>query len=264
MTFNFSKYQGTGNDFILIDNRTLSFEINPVTIANLCHRRFGIGADGLMLLQNKSGYDFEMVYFNADGHESSMCGNGGRCIAAFASYLGIIKDRGTFWAIDGEHLVEIKENKFPEMIVSLKMIDVVDIIKSNDSYILNTGSPHYITFTNDVEKIDVIKQGKEIRNSSEFIKDGINVNFVEIQKNSIKMRTYERGVEDETFSCGTGATAAGIAAIFSGKLTSIESVPIQVSGGNLKVHFSKIGNKGFHDIWLEGPASFVFTGKIEV
>ncbi|MBA3900661.1 MAG: diaminopimelate epimerase [Bacteroidetes bacterium] len=261
---NFSKYQGTGNDFILIDNRDLSVNISSANIAALCHRRFGIGADGLMLLQNKTGYDFEMIYFNADGNQSSMCGNGGRCIAAFAAYLGIIKDKGTFWAIDGEHPVEIKENKQSEMLVSLKMIDVTKIKSGNDYFVLNTGSPHYILFTDNVEQINVIKQGKEIRNSSSFIKEGINVNFVEIKSNSIKMRTYERGVEDETFSCGTGATAAGIAAIFSGKLTNTESVQVQVPGGNLKVHFSKTGTEGFSDIWLEGPATFVFTGKIEI
>lgn len=264
MTLNFSKYQGTGNDFILIDNRNLNLNISKDTIAKLCHRKFGIGGDGLMLLQNKQGYDFEMVYFNADGKESSMCGNGGRCIAAFARSLDIINDKGTFWAIDGEHLVEIKNKKQSEMVVSLKMIDVTDIKVNNGNYILNTGSPHFIKFTENLEEVDIVKQGKEIRYNDTFKKEGINVNFVEVKRDAIKVRTYERGVEDETLSCGTGVTAASIATIYSGKLTQRERVDVEVPGGKLKVYFSNAGSGKFQDIWLEGPATLVFTGKIEI
>lgn len=264
MTLNFCKYQGTGNDFILFDNRDLSIDISQKSIEQLCNRRFGIGADGLMLLQNKQGYDFEMIYFNADGKESSMCGNGGRCIAAFANSLGIINEKGTFWAIDGEHLVEVKNKTKSETMVSLKMIDVSKIETYDNSFILNTGSPHFVVFTDDLHEVDVVKKGKEIRYNDTFIKEGINVNFVEVNKDAIKVRTYERGVEDETLSCGTGVTAASIAAVFSEKITKRNHVNVEVPGGNLKVHFSREGSGNFKNIWLEGPAKLVYTGIIEI
>ncbi|HET6244292.1 MAG: diaminopimelate epimerase [Bacteroidetes bacterium] len=265
MTLNFSKYQGTGNDFILIDNRQLTFPSSNISvIEKLCHRKFGVGADGLMLLQNKAGYDFEMVYFNADGRQSSMCGNGGRCIAAFAASLDIINQKGFFWAIDGEHLVEIKKRNEIEMEISLKMTDVVKIKDFNSCFVLDTGSPHYIMFTENIENINVTKMGKQIRNSESFLKDGINVNFVEVNENVLKVRTYERGVEDETLSCGTGVTAAVLAAMYSGRITNTASVDVKVPGGNLKVYFSNSGSGNFSDIWLEGPATFVFSGKIDI
>ena len=265
MTLNFSKYQGTGNDFILIDNRSNFFpKSNQGIIARLCHRKFGIGADGLMLLQNKNGYDFEMVYYNADGRESSMCGNGGRCIAAFASSLGIINDKGVFLAIDGAHDFEIKDKTPSEMVVSLKMIDVMEVNDNDDHFTLNTGSPHYIVFTKGIEQMDVVENGKKIRYNDRYSKEGINVNFVETNENYIKVRTYERGVEDETLSCGTGVTAAALATVYAGKLTNKKNVAVKVPGGDLIVYFSNMGMGKFVNVWLEGPATFVFNGIIEI
>lgn len=204
----FYKYQGTGNDFIIIDNRDLKFNRSDNgLVAKLCHRRFGIGADGLMLLQNKTGYDFEMVYYNADGNQSSMCGNGGRCIVEFARTLGLVKEKTLFYAIDGEHEAVVKPN-----FVTLKMKDVNDVETNSDFYFLNTGSPHYVAFVNDLTNYDVVHEGKKIRYNNRFKADGTNVNFIEKIGGGLFVRTYERGVEDETYSCGTGVTAAALVA----------------------------------------------------
>lgn len=260
MLLQFYKYQGTGNDFIIIDNRNRNFDITDNSVVEkLCNRRFGIGADGLMLLQNMTGYDFEMVYYNSDGRPSSMCGNGGRCIAAFAQTLGIIKDKAYFMATDGEHEAKINQNY-----VGLKMNNVSKIEMGADYCFLNTGSPHYVEFVNNVEDFDVFTKGKAIRNNDRFKSEGTNVNFVEKKYNELFVRTYERGVEAETFSCGTGVTAAALAASLKSVSTAQEYCDIRTLGGNLKVKFIKHSDNSFTDIWLEGPAEFVFKGEIKI
>jgi diaminopimelate epimerase len=259
MTIPFYKYQGTGNDFIILDNRTGNFtQLNYVQIAYLCDRRFGIGADGLMLLQLKEGYDFEMVYYNADGREGSMCGNGGRCLVAFAKHLGVIDKTAGFLATDGFHEAVVKENGW----IELKMKDVDSIEKTADYSILNTGSPHYIRWESDIAKTAIETEGKHIRYSPRFLKEGINVNFVQVHEDALSVRTYERGVEAETLSCGTGVTAAAIAA--SDAATGKQEKKILTPGGELKVKFEKKSDSSFENIWLCGPATFVFNGTIEL
>lgn len=256
----FYKYEGTGNDFILFDDRENLFDHNNVKlIAHLCDRRFGIGADGLMLLRNKQGYDFEMVYFNSDGNPSSMCGNGGRCISRFANDIGAVKkNEVTFLAIDGEHTAIIG----PET-VKLKMNDVSEIENGTDYFFMSTGSPHYVKFTSNVGVMDVVTEGKKIRNNDRFAKEGTNVNFATADNGGIFVRTYERGVEDETLSCGTGVTASALAASLKGIASSADKCAVHTRGGNLSVHFKREGNN-FTNVWLEGPATFVFKGEIEI
>lgn len=255
----FFKYQGTGNDFIMIDNRLLNFKNDTKLINRLCDRKFGIGADGLICLENSTDKDlnFKMVYYNADGNESSMCGNGGRCIVAFAKYLGIIELRCTFEAIDGLHEAKVNEN----MQVELKMKDVESVSQHDKDFVVDTGSPHYIKFVEEKNTINVKSIGAEIRYSSHFEKQGINVNFVEIEGDSLNMRTYERGVEDETLSCGTGVTAAAITA-FDQELIKKSEIDVITLGGNLKIKLSKT-NKGYENIWLIGPTERVFKGEIQ-
>jgi diaminopimelate epimerase len=256
----FYKYEGTGNDFILFDDRENTFDhTNTKLIAHLCDRRFGIGADGLMLLRNLQGYDFEMVYFNSDGKPSSMCGNGGRCISRFALDIGAVKkNEVSFMAIDGAHTAIIG----PET-VKLKMNDVNEIENGSDFFFMSTGSPHYVKFSDDVPAMDVVSEGKKIRNSERFVKEGTNVNFVAQDKGGIFVRTYERGVEDETLSCGTGVTASALAAALKGIASSPEKCAVHTRGGNLTVHFKHDGNH-FTNVWLEGPATFVFKGEISI
>lgn len=250
----FYKYQGTGNDFVMIDNRDLSFNKDKNLIAQLCDRRFGIGGDGLILLENDEDTDFRMVYFNSDGGESTMCGNGGRCLVAFAHFLKIFDKKCTFNAIDGLHEAEINDG-----IVKLKMINVSEIQRDEDNFVLNTGSPHFVQYVSDIENFDVYFNGNKIRNSENYKKEGINVNFVEeISDNELFVRTYERGVEDETYSCGTGVTASALSYLQS---KNIGEVKIKTLGGNLKVYADKNEN-GFSNIWLEGPAKQVFSGEI--
>ncbi len=256
----FHKYQGTGNDFVMIDNREQFFPKESVQlIEKLCDRRFGIGADGLILLEEDSDTDFRMAYYNSDGNQSSMCGNGGRCLVAFAKSLGIIKDATTFIATDGLHHATILENGF----VSLQMKDVKEVKIEEEYVFLNTGSPHHITLVNDIENLEVKTNGAAIRYSDLYGKAGSNVNFVsQLSENNFRLRTYERGVEDETLSCGTGATATAIAMYAIGKTNSKE-IAIDVEGGKLKVSFDKTDN-GFENVFLEGPATFVFQGEIEI
>lgn len=257
----FYKYQGTGNDFIIVDNR----EVNHTTltqpeIEKLCDRRFGIGADGFMLLNNLPGYDFEMVYYNADGHVGSMCGNGGRCIVRFAYDIGIHKNEYRFMASDGEHLanIDVAANT-----VSLKMKDVDFIEQEHNHFVLNTGSPHYVEMVSDLDEYNVFEEGRKIRYSDEFKKEGINVNFVEVVSNdALKVRTYERGVEDETYSCGTGVTAAALA--FFHNENGFNSVDIQALGGKLNVSYNRNTDGIYRDIWLKGPAVKVYEGNIIV
>lgn len=256
MKITFYKYQGTGNDFVIIDNRENLYFLNQTQIAFLCDRRFGIGADGLMLLQNKEGYDFEMIYYNSDGNQSSMCGNGGRCLVMFAFHLGIFKEKCTFLAIDGLHDAIVKDNQ-----VHLKMIDV-DTIKTTPTYtFLNTGSPHHIEFVDDVNTYPIVEKGKSIRYSAEYEPKGTNVNFVQkLSTDSLFVRTYERGVEDETYSCGTGVTAAALASSLNGCTSPVK---IKTLGGNLEVSFENKENI-FSSIYLIGPALRVFEGTINI
>lgn len=257
----FYKYHGAGNDFIIIDNRHDFFKPDRKTIALLCHRRFGIGADGLILLQNKKSYDFDMRYFNSDGNEGSMCGNGGRCVVAFAQLMGIVDDKTTFHAIDGEHKAEIIKSKGTELIIKLKMADVKKVNLLGDDFFLNTGSPHLVRFISKVKDFDVYNEGRKLRYADILKPDGSNINFVQIMKNNLYMRTYERGVEDETLSCGTGATASALA--FAVKTGKNDTVDIATNGGKLKVYFKRNKNT-FSDIWLEGPVKLVFSGGVEV
>ncbi len=259
MTLTFYKYQGTGNDFVIIDNReSIVSKNNTKLFAKLCDRRFGIGADGLMLLESPQNQedDFTMVYFNADGNESSMCGNGGRCLVAFAGFLGVIKDKAIFTAIDGKHHAEIKEG-----LVYLQMQNVSEI-ENHESYLfLNTGSPHHVTLVNNLSDYDVVSKGREIRNGAPYFESGSNVNFVEKKEENIfSVRTYERGVEDETLSCGTGVTAVALS-MHATKQIEKEEVRVQTPGGQLKVTFRKNEN-GYEDVILIGPAEQVFKGEI--
>lgn len=258
----FCKYQGAGNDFILVDNRKNDFNTNPEYIQLLCHRRFGIGADGLMLLEEDKDADFYMRFYNSDGHEGTMCGNGGRCIVAFAHRLGVIKDSTTFNSPDGLHYATITGNG-PTLTVNLKLNDVEDVNIGNGYYFLNTGSPHYVEFIEHFEGFDVVGEGKRIRHSQLFAPHGTNVNFAEIRGNQLLIGTFERGVEDETLACGTGSTATAIAAsIHTNSNQKKHEYKIKAKGGNLKVSFEKAGVGKYHYIWLEGPATFVFEGRI--
>jgi diaminopimelate epimerase len=261
MTLHFHKYQGTGNDFILADNRKNEYSgLTSYQIHHLCNRRFGVGADGLMLLNEKTGYDFEMKYYNADGKEGSMCGNGGRCMTKFAYHLGIHREVYRFLATDGVHEAEIDMDG----IVSLKMKDVKNIRKFHNDFIVDTGSPHYIKLVSNVLDVDVYKKGHEIRSSKEFLEEGINVNFVEQMREADKIivRTYERGVEDETQSCGTGVTAAALVCFHNEN--GFNEVEVKTLGGTLSVEYEKIDDNQFENIWLCGPAEKVFEGTIEV
>lgn len=241
----------------MIDNRSKQVTLTTDQIAFLCHRNFGIGADGLILLENQDGYDFKMVYFNSDGNESTMCGNGGRCIVQFAFDLGIISNETTFIAIDGAHEAKVLPNQ-----VSLQMIDVSDVQKTAEHSVLDTGSPHYVAFMDQLPESDFVETARSIRNSAPFKTEGINVNFAKLANNHITMRTFERGVENETLACGTGATAVAIAAHANG-LTNETTLPLTVMGGQLQVSFESAEGQ-YKNIWLTGPAQKVFTGKIDL
>ncbi|MDP4266828.1 MAG: diaminopimelate epimerase [Bacteroidota bacterium] len=263
MKINFIKYQGTGNDFIMIDNRNLSFpKENSELVAHLCNRHFGIGADGLILLENNNLNNFSMVYYNSDGHESTMCGNGGRCVVAFAKTLYPEHEYFRFMAIDGEHSAEVKEINGNRTIVSLKMNDVDEIETIDNDYFLNTGSPHFVTFVKDIDSIDVDYEGKKIRYSERFAGKGTNVDFLERFEDYIYVRTYERGVENETLSCGTGVVASAIVTDFSRSVNK-SVYKIRTLGGELSVKFNSSDKKKYTDIWLEGPATMVFMGNYE-
>jgi diaminopimelate epimerase len=261
MNIPFYKYQGAGNDFILIDNRKKEYnQLNYKDIEKICDRRFGVGGDGLMLLQEHPGYDFEMLYFNADGRPGSMCGNGGRCIVAFAKFLGIIDIKTDFLAVDGPHYAKITtEGNW----VDLQMIDVNHISLDGKAYVLNTGSPHYVEQVTDLERLDVYLEGKSIRNNATYKEQGINVNFIEDKGDHLFVRTFERGVEDETYACGTGVTAVALSMAKHKGQSGHISTPIKVLGGKLRIEFDYDGNS-FTDIFLCGPAEQVFAGTIDV
>ncbi len=256
MTLIFYKYQGTGNDFVILDNRNGDIELTKNQVNHLCDRRFGIGADGLMLLNTLEGYDFGMKYYNADGNEGSMCGNGGRCLTRFAYDMGIHKEHYHFMAIDGKHEASFGEHGW----VHLKMGDVNKVENHHGDFILDTGSPHYIKPVATVAKLNVFTEGRNIRYSKDFEARGINVNFVEQNEKGIIVRTYERGVEDETFSCGTGVTASAL--VFAHNENGFNRIEVQTKGGHLAVEYEKTGEQTFENIWLCGPADFVFKGDI--
>lgn len=259
MLHTFYKYQGTGNDFVMVDNRDNYFPKNDTKLVEfLCDRRFGIGGDGLILLENASTADFRMVYYNSDGNESTMCGNGGRCIVAFAKQLGIIEDEAEFIAVDGPHHAIIDTDGT----VSLHMKDVHTVTVYADYVFLDTGSPHHVEIVEDLEEFDVKSIGAQIRYSGMYGDKGSNVNFVsQLDADKFAVRTYERGVEDETLSCGTGVTAVAIAMKML-KKTAADSISLQTPGGELNVSFKQDG-KQFTDIYLTGPAQFVFKGELE-
>jgi diaminopimelate epimerase len=259
MKHTFYKYQGTGNDFIMIDNRDDVFPKNDTKlVAHLCDRRFGIGADGLILLENDSATDFKMVYYNSDGNTSTMCGNGGRCIVAFANFLGIIDNEAEFEAVDGRHNASIDDNG----IVSLHMKDVNTVTVYENYVFLDTGSPHHVEIVDDLAEMDVKKVGSSIRYSGLYGDAGANVNFVtQLDADKFSVRTYERGVEDETYSCGTGVTAVALAMKILGK-THSSKVELFTPGGELKVSFNQ-NEKKFTDVYLTGSAKFVFNGEAE-
>lgn len=253
----FYKYQGTGNDFVMIDNRLSTFDKNDTKhVRFLCDRRFGIGADGLILLESHNDVDFRMVYYNADGNESSMCGNGGRCIVAFAKFLGIVGHTTTFEAIDGLHHATIEAGT-----VHLQMRNVVALVAYDSHVFLDTGSPHHVQMEGDLQHLEIKHIGSKIRYGAPYNQSGTNVNFVtKVSDDEFSVRTYERGVEDETLSCGTGVTAVALAMHYIGE-TDKNQVTLNTEGGMLKVAFEKAGD-GYADIWLIGPALQVFKGEL--
>ena len=258
MLLQFYKYQGTGNDFVILDNREGNIQLSKEQVALICDRHFGIGSDGLMLLNKHESYDFEMVYYNADGALGTMCGNGGRCLTKFAFDKGIQANTYNFIASDGEHQAVIDENGW----IHLKMIDVQEISIVHEATVLNTGSPHYIKPVSDLSNYDVFTEGKKIRYNETYNKVGINVNFVEWNENELFVRTYERGVENETFSCGTGVTAAAIA--MSAETFGHQETKIRTLGGSLLIKFNKVDAQHYNNVWLCGPASLVYEGQITI
>lgn len=256
MNIPFFKYHGTGNDFIIIDDReNTQPKLTEKDIREMCTRHFGIGADGLMLFRTREGYDFKMDYYNADGRPGTMCGNGGRCMVKFAADSGIIKPNYCFYSSDGEHTAEIDESG----IIKLSMNDVNIIELAEAGLVINTGSPHLVKLTKNIDDINVNEEGRAIRNSAPYKTEGINVNFVEkTGSDSIYVRTYERGVENETLSCGTGITAAALANAHNE--SGFNHVNVKTAGGLLYVEFDKVGENKFTNIRLCGPATFVYTG----
>lgn len=251
----FYKYQGTGNDFILIDGRAEIPTLTQSEIEKLCHRRFGIGADGLIILAPHDTLDFRMIYYNSDGRESTMCGNGGRCIAQFAHDLEMGQDF-KFMAIDGPHAAEVLPDR-----VRLQMKDVEEVKPQDADWFTDTGSPHHVVFHDHPDELDIISAARAIRYGSTYQEEGVNVNFIQGKEQNWQMRTYERGVEDETYSCGTGVTAAALVAHKAGRVTK-SPVYMQTKGGNLQVSFDYCESQGYTNIWLEGPAQKVFKGSL--
>ncbi|HPT02799.1 MAG TPA: diaminopimelate epimerase [Bacteroidales bacterium] len=256
----FDKYQGTGNDFILVDDRKQHRDFNGKTIVKLCDRRFGIGSDGLLLLRERQGYDFEMLFFNPDGSRATFCGNGARCISAFAASLGVIQDEASFLAPDGAHKASVLSRNGNDSLVSISMIDPVIYHHSEDYTYLNSGTYHVVKFVPDPDAVEIMKAGPEIRYDGRFAPAGTNVNFARINQDSVYVRTYEKGVEAETLSCGTGVTATAIAASLR---TGRTDVRVVTKGGELRVHFSRKDNN-FEGVFLEGPAVKVFSGSINL
>jgi diaminopimelate epimerase len=254
MNLTFYKYQGTGNDFVMIDNRSNTFKKDNIDLVlKLCDRHFGVGADGVILIENDTEFDFKMIYYNADGSET-FCGNGGRCATSFAKYLNIIDNSAHFIAIDGVHFATIENN-----IVSLKMIDVDDIRIQENSVFVYTGTQHHVELVENLDTYPVFENGKKIRNS--YKAPGSNVNFVEqVTAATFRVRTYEKGVENETLACGTGVTAVAIA-MHKIKKTKSNLISLPVEGGTLEVSFTA-ENGVYKNVFLKGPATFVFKGEV--
>jgi len=257
----FYKYHGTGNDFVLIDNRVSKWAPTEEQVKKICSRHFGVGADGLLIIEDSSEADFNMLYYNADGRKSSMCGNGGRCAVKYAKQVGIVsKTDVSLLAADGLHFAKILENGH----VALKMNFSPDHELRGQAYILDTGSPHYVRFKYNLDSMNMIQEGRMVRNSAQYKTDGINVNFVEETIDGLKIRTYERGVEDETLSCGTGVTAAAIAWFFKERKRDNQLIKVHTLGGQLHVQIEVDDNKEIEHVWLVGPAKEVFIGEIEI
>lgn len=252
----FYKYQGTGNDFVMVDGRELNPSFSEEEIRKICNRKFGIGADGLIVLLNKKGFDFEMDYYNSDGSKS-FCGNGSRCAQALAKTLGIINTNSLFYAIDGAHQGRVEGENF-----ATKMLDVSYLDKIEDDYLIDTGSPHYIKYVQSVDNINVVELGREIRYSTAYMQNGVNVNFVEECGDTLKVRTYERGVENETLSCGTGVTAVAISYLHKSNKT-LNAVKIETLGGFLTIELERVEQTTFSNIWLIGPAKQIFKGEMK-
>jgi diaminopimelate epimerase len=268
-TIHFQKWQGAGNDFVIIDNRNQSINsINPNNIKLICDRHFGIGGDGLMLIEKSKSFDFEMIYYNSDGFPAAMCGNGGRCIAAMAAQMGIFDRKTTFLASDGVHEAEIIDKGWIRLkmksVDDYSLISIPNVVAGSigKAVFLNTGVPHLVVIVNQINSVEVDIAGRILRNLKELEPSGANVNFVQISDQVLNVRTYERGVEGETFACGTGNVAAAIATeiIYKKGLSEYQCMTL---GGPLKVSFNREGNKQFNDVWLEGPAVKVFEGTIE-
>ena len=260
MVYQFYKYEGCGNDFVIIDERTDWIQLTEEQITALCDRRFGIGADGLLSLRNHPEHDFQMVYYNSDGSRATMCGNGARCLSAFAHKMNAIGIKGSFLADDGKHSAEILWIEDAVSQVAISMIDATPDFVSDDHVSINTGTPHYALFVDDIETADVINTGRNIRYNPQFEPIGTNVNFVQITAFGIAVRTYEKGVEDETLACGTGVTASAMAAsIRTGK----NSFDVKALGGNLHVSFDKDGDT-FTNVILTGPARLVYSGQFDL
>jgi len=258
----FFKYHGAGNDFIMIDNRSNTFTPEIGVVEFLCRRHFGISADGLILLENNAGGLLKMRYFNSDGKEATMCGNGGRCFVAFAKQLRLTDKSLTFSAIDGIHEAKIIATDRKSFTIKLKMNDVTQITTHPEGIFADTGSPHLVVFVNGIGNLDVVAKGRDLRTMDKWGKTGVNVNFAEVKDGRILSRTYERGVENETLACGTGAIAMALATAYKGLLTNTP-IEIHALGGVLKVHFES-GHNRFTNVWLEGPAAMVFRGEIEI
>lgn len=260
MRLAFVKYQGAGNDFIIVDAWHQPVDLTRSQILQLCDRHFGVGADGLMMIRPIHGYEFEMVYFNSDGNPGSMCGNGGRCLVDYALRAGLVNGPEVrFLASDGPHEAVVLK---PGM-VRLKMIDVDPIHRENDGYLLNTGSPHYVQVVDGLPGLDVVQEGRKVRYSAHFAETGVNVNFMDWSDGILHVRTYERGVEAETLSCGTGVTACALMAYHLGLNDGQTSITVQTPGGLLSVSFVP-ENGSFRNVWLEGPAGYVFKGEMEL
>lgn len=259
MKVHFSKYHGTGNDFIMIDGRELDLSrFTNSLIEKMCNRHLGIGADGLIILSPSSVADFKMDFFNSDGYPGSMCGNGGRCLVSYANKIGVINQVCSFEAPDGMHTASI----LVDGTVRLKLNNVNGIEQMEDGIFLDTGSPHFVVFRLYIDDIDVVTEGRKLRNDPRFA-GGTNVNFVELTENGIKVRTYERGVENETLSCGTGVTAAAIASYYSGLKKELK-IDVSTKGGNLQVEFEEPVGEKVGGLYLSGPAVEVFRGTLSV
>ncbi|XOV92893.1 MAG: diaminopimelate epimerase [Bacteroidota bacterium] len=256
MTIQFQKYQGTGNDFIMIDNRDKKFPTEDLElITRMCDRKFGIGADGLILVGPDKELDFEMIYFNPDGTKS-LCGNGSRCAVSFASTLGLAGNKTHFIATDGPHDAFFDD----QQLIHFSLHNIQEIKHFDDGLYIDTGSPHFILFVKDLNDVDVIQEGRKLRYDKRFAPGGTNVNFVELQDGKISVRTYERGVENETLSCGTGVTACALAATTRGYQSPVK---ISTAGGNLEVSFEQTSPHEFRNIYLAGPVKKVFEGVYE-